>query len=77
MSLRKCDLCDQIRKCVEKEIEGRLYEICLDCWSPLERKLTGKGRPKDKGQIKVYLPPPPDDKEEDEEPFPGKPPKIW
>ncbi len=42
MIIYKCDLCDQIRECVQKKIEGKYYDICLECWKPLEEKLRGK-----------------------------------
>lgn len=75
MNLRKCGLCDQVKKCVEKEIEGKLYDICLECWSPLEAKLKRKGRVR---EIEIPLPPiQANDSEEKETPFPGQPPGIW
>ncbi len=73
-----CDLCGETKNCSQKEIESKEYDICLECWTPLARKLKGKGRPT-KGET-VFLPPPRQVKErEDEEPkpLPGEPPKIW
>jgi ribosome-binding protein aMBF1 (putative translation factor) len=72
-----CDLCGQAKDCLQKEIEGREYDICPDCWRPLERKLRGKGRAK---KELVILPPPEEEEKtrrEEEEPGPGEPPKIW
>ncbi|PYV37671.1 MAG: hypothetical protein DMG06_27460 [Acidobacteria bacterium] len=42
MIIYKCDLCNQIRECAQKKIDGKYYDICLECWSPLEAKLKGK-----------------------------------
>jgi ribosome-binding protein aMBF1 (putative translation factor) len=70
-----CDLCGKARDCLQKEIEGKEYDICSECWSPLAQKLKGKGR-----AIKdtVFLPPPRDVKEqEDDDPDPGEPPTIF
>jgi hypothetical protein len=30
-----------------RDIEGKRYDICSDCWSPLAKKLEGKGKQKD------------------------------
>jgi hypothetical protein len=70
-----CDLCGQAKDCLQKEIEGKEYDICSECWKPLEQKLRGKGRAK---KEMVLLPPPSERTElEDDEPAPGEPPKIW
>jgi len=42
-----CDLCGAPTKCLQKEIEGKDFDICEDCWRPLAEKLTGKGRVKE------------------------------
>jgi hypothetical protein len=39
-----CDLCGKARDCLQKEIEGKEYDICAECWNPLALKLKGKGR---------------------------------
>src|SRR5262249_51700015 len=39
-----CDLCGQAKKCLKKKIDGKEYDICSDCWTPLAEKLKGKGR---------------------------------
>ena len=71
-----CDLCGKPKECLPKEIDGREYDICSECWNPLAQKLKGKGRARD-NQI-VLLPSPIKGREEEDlEPFPGAPPKIW
>jgi len=72
-----CDLCGEKCECRPRQIEGREYDICAQCWTPLEKKLQGKGRVK-KERETVFIPPltkepePPQPK-----PMPGEPPKIW
>jgi hypothetical protein len=73
-----CDLCGEAKICLQKEIEGKEYDICSECWNPLAQRLMGKGQTKDRDT--VFLPPPGAFKErEDEEPkaLPGEPPEIW
>ena len=71
-----CDLCAKPRNCLQKEIDGREYDICSECWNSLAQKLRGKGRAKER-EI-VFLPAPTKEPEtEDPEPSPGEPPKIW
>lgn len=72
-----CDLCGQAKKCSPKEIEGKEYDVCADCWNPLAAKLRGKGRVK-KNSETVFVPPLTKEPEPPEpKPEPGKPPKIW
>jgi len=72
-----CDLCGQAKECLQKEIEGKEYDICSDCWNPLAEKLKGKGR-KTKEREMVFLPPViPEPEHEEPKPVPGEPPKIW
>ena len=74
-----CDLCGQTKECLQKEIDGKEYDICSDCWDGLAEKLKGKGRVKKSREI-VLLPPPRvvTEREDDEpKPLPGEPPKIW
>lgn len=73
-----CDLCGQARKCQAREIEGKEYDLCADCWDPLAEKLKGKGRVK-KRRDPVFLPPRTGEPEpEKEKPGPMRePPKIW
>lgn len=73
-----CDLCGQTKNCLPKEIDGKEYDICLECWTPLAQRLQGKGRRKLRET--VFLPPRPIKEREDEDPeppLPGEPPKIW
>jgi hypothetical protein len=72
-----CDLCGETKDCLQKEIEGKQYDICDECWNPLAQKLKGKGRTKNRET--VFLPEPRIKAREEEppEPPPGEPPKIW
>jgi len=73
-----CDLCGQVKECLHKEIDGKEFDICADCWRPLEEKLKGKRRVK-KAREMVFLPPPlgPEREPEERKPLPGQPPKIF
>ena len=73
-----CDLCGETKDCLQKEIEGKEYDICSDCWTPLAQRLKGKGRAKNR-EFVFLSPPRPVKEREDEEPkpLPGGPPKIW
>jgi ribosome-binding protein aMBF1 (putative translation factor) len=44
--MMRCDLCGTTAKCVQKEIDGREFDLCEPCWKPFAEKLAGKGRPK-------------------------------
>ena len=70
-----CDLCGQARECLQKEIEGRVFDICADCWHPLQEKLKGKGRVKREREM-VVLPRTSQETEEPKTP-PASPPKIF
>jgi hypothetical protein len=70
-----CDLCGEARDCLQKEIEGKEYDICSECWSPLAQKLRGKGRAINR-EI-VLLPTPSAVEEQEDEQRPGEPPEIW
>lgn len=73
-----CDLCGEAKDCLPKEIEGKEYDICSECWNRLGQKLKGKGRAIHRET--VFLPPPRAMKERvDDEPErpPGEPPKIY
>lgn len=73
-----CDLCGEAKICLQKEIEGKEYDICSECWAPLADRLKGKGRAKNRET--VFLPPPRRFEERENEepgPLPGEPPKIW
>jgi hypothetical protein len=51
-----CDLCGQSKECLQKEIDGKEYDICAECWNPLAEHLKGKGRER-KSQEIVLVPP--------------------
>ena len=70
-----CDLCSKATDCLQKEIDGKEYDICPECWEPLAQKLKGKGRVKPRET--VFLPQRPL-KEQKEKPelLPGEPPVI-
>ena len=70
-----CDLCGNQKECFQKEIDGREFDICTDCWRPLEEKLRGKGRSKRKRET-VFLPPPITPEPEEPKTPPRLPPKI-
>lgn len=38
MNMMYCDLCGEAKECLQKEIDGREFDICLRCWSTLEEK---------------------------------------
>jgi hypothetical protein len=71
-----CDLCGEAKECRQREINGREFDICADCWRPLQEKLSGKGRVKRKRDM-VLLPPAAPPEGQPARPIPGKPPKIW
>jgi len=71
-----CDLCGQAKDCLPREIEGREFDICADCWRPLDEKLRGKGRVK-KTREMVLLPPRTGPEPEEPKTPPGLPPKIF
>ena len=79
MILYRCDLCNQIRDCAQREIDHTEYDICSECWDDLASKLKGKGRSKRHHEIVALpTPPVPDSSHETKEaPFPGSPPKIY
>jgi ribosome-binding protein aMBF1 (putative translation factor) len=59
-----CDLCGEAKDCLQKEIEGKEYDICPECWKPFDQKLRGKGATQK-------------EREDEEKPGPEEPPKIW
>jgi hypothetical protein len=78
MIVYKCDLCNEIRDCAQKEIDGREYDICSECWDSLSAKLTGKGRSKRREFVTVPAQPTPDSPREPKQPpMPGTPPTIY
>jgi hypothetical protein len=72
-----CDWCGAQKECLQKEIDGREFDICVGCWRQIEEKLNGKGRVKRRREM-VFLPPQSVLGREPEEPKtpPGMPPKI-
>ena len=46
MKVYKCDFCEQISDCKQRDIEGKEYDICGACWNDIEQKIKGKGREK-------------------------------
>ena len=72
-----CDLCGKAKPCRPRVIEGKEFDICSDCWSPLAQKLKGKGRELKQWET-VFLPSPVQAPEPAQpKPAPGEPPKIW
>jgi ribosome-binding protein aMBF1 (putative translation factor) len=71
-----CDLCGQARECLPKDIDGREYDICAECWESLSAKLKGKGRVRKRPE-RVFLPPIAKEPERQEPKPPLEPPKIW
>ena len=71
-----CDLCGEAKDCVPKEIDGKEYDVCGECWQPLAEKLKGKGRRKRKREA-VLMPPLTKEPERQEPKRPAEPPKIW
>lgn len=73
-----CDLCGKEKDCMQKEINGKEYDICSECWEPLAQKL--KGREREKLREMVLLPPRAIKEREEEEStphaLPGRPPVI-
>jgi hypothetical protein len=43
----RCDLCGEASECLQKEIDGKEFDVCERCWLPLAEKLSGKGRVKE------------------------------
>ncbi len=39
-----CDICGTTAECVQKEIDGKEFDLCGRCWRPLAEKLGGKAR---------------------------------
>ena len=79
MIVYKCDLCGEMRECLQKEIDGREYDLCAGCWNALAEKLKGKGRPRKQREV-VELPIREivkDKKDEGQRPRPGEPPTVW
>ena len=71
-----CDLCGKAKDCSQKEIDGKEYDLCSECWDGLDQKLKGKGR--EKLPETVLLPPRTikERQEKETELPPGGPPVI-
>ena len=67
---------EEISNILQKEIEGKQYDICCECWNPLAERLKGKGRVNTQCET-VFLPSPTREPEQEVKPVPGEPPKIW
>ncbi len=76
MTATKCALCGETRECLPKEIEGQEYDLCVECWEALSKKLSGKGK-NIKRRMDVYIPQVEAPKEKEEPPAPGGPPRVW
>lgn len=75
MRVYRCDLCNQVKDCLQKEIDGKEYDLCRECWAELAARLQDKGRRKERREI-ILLPPHDQPQEPDESPKPGEPPII-
>jgi len=42
-------------ECLQKEIDGREFDLCDSCWRPFAEKLSGKGRMKENLEELVEL----------------------
>ena len=71
-----CDLCGKEKDCAQKEIDGREYDICSECWNPLAEKLKGKGRVKPQEMVLLPQRPLKEQEEEKRQPLRGEPPVI-
>jgi hypothetical protein len=73
-----CDLCQQSKECSKRQIEHKVYDICLECWTALTEKLKGKGAPVRKRDVVLLPSTPPSEPAEPKPPSPPQgPPKIW
>ena len=78
MIVYRCDLCNEIRDCTQKEIDGKEYDICSECWNSLSAKLSGKGRSKRCEFVTLPAPTMPESPREPKQPpMPGAPPVIY
>lgn len=72
-----CDLCGKTNECFERQIEGKQYDICAECWDPLAAKLKGKGRVINRRDIVLLPSLSPQTEAPESKPDPEYPPKIW
>lgn len=71
-----CDLCGKATDCLQREIDGKEYDICPECWEPLAQKLKGKGRVKPRDMVFLPQRPLKEQEEETSQPLPGEPPVV-
>lgn len=45
--MTSCDLCGMAADCLQKEMEGKEFDVCESCWQPLAEKLSSKETVKD------------------------------
>ena len=72
-----CALFEQTVKCLRKVIEGKEYDICSACWTPLAKRLEGKGRTRKESPIVLVPALAAQPEQPPAKPVPGEPPKIW
>jgi hypothetical protein len=77
MIIYRCDICDEVRECSQREIEQTEYDVCAECWEAIALKLKGKGRPKRQAVVVQPAPAIPEPTREPKQPFPGAPPTIY
>jgi len=79
MIVYKCDLCNEIRDCTQRDIGDKEYDICSQCWTSLLAKLEAKGRSRrirDCVTLPTY-PLPEAPHEPKQPPMPGAQPTIY
>ena len=59
MIVYRCDLCGEVRDCVQHQIDNTEYDMCAECWTSFMARLEGKGRAR-KTRETVTLPPLPE-----------------
>jgi hypothetical protein len=50
-SMITCDQCGEAKDCLQKEVEGKEYDICRERWNPLAQ--SSRERPIDSGNCFV------------------------
>src|SRR5260370_15738828 len=51
-----CDLCGDAKDCLQKEIEGKEYDICSEYWNPFTQKLEGERQCEESGNCVLATP---------------------
>jgi len=72
-----CDVCGENKECFERHIEGKEYDVCINCWTPIAAKLKGKGRVTKEREIVLLPSSSPQPEPTEPKPSPEHPPKIW